>query len=124
MFAVFIDGYHGKMREERMRDSHIHSHRHRSDGNKLVLGPWINDGNESKGSWSEIFQDLINRELKKVVLFVTDDFPSINIISKPYPLADHQLCWIHFTRNLIRHLSKAEYAEIKSDLYNGEEQQE
>ncbi|MGC9073804.1 MAG: IS256 family transposase, partial [Caldisericum sp.] len=119
MFAVFIDAYHAKMRDDKMKDIHIITALGIDlEGNKSILGFWVNDGSESKGIWSDIFQDLINGGLKEVVLFVTDDFPGVKeIISKLYPLADHQLCWVHFTRNLRRHLSKAEYAEIKEDLY-------
>ena len=119
MFAVFIDAYHAKMRDDRMKEIHIFTALGIDlEGNKTILGFWINDGSENKGTWSDIFQDLINRGLKRVVLFVTDDFPGVKeIISKLYPLSDHQLCWVHFTRNLRMHLSKAEYAEIKEDLY-------
>jgi len=57
------------------------------EGNKTILGFWINDESKSKGTWPDIFQDLINWGLKRVALFVTNDFPGVkDIISKPYPI--------------------------------------
>lgn len=35
---------------------------------------------------------MINRELKKVAIFVTDDFPGVReIVRKLFPFSDHQL---------------------------------
>jgi len=68
------------------------------------------------------FQDMVTRGLKRVLIFVTDDFPGVKeIIKKLYPFADHQLCFIHMQRNLRIDLPKKIYSEIKSSLYLAKE---
>ncbi|MDG7042765.1 MAG: transposase, partial [Nitrososphaerota archaeon] len=58
------------------------------DGHKPVLGYWVNEGGENRGFWSDVFQDLISRGLKRVLMFVTDDFSVVKeLIEKLYPLA-------------------------------------
>jgi putative transposase len=53
---------------------------------------------------------------KRVLIFVTDDFPGVKeIIKKLYPFADHQLYFIHMQRNLRIDLPKKIYSEIKSN---------
>ncbi len=81
------------------------------------------EGDESKVSWADVFQDLIQRGLKRVLLFVTiDDFSGVKeMIQKLYPLSDHQLCFIHMQRNLMRQLPKKVYAALKAHLYSAKE---
>lgn len=126
MFAVFIDAYHSKMKEDaRMRDIAIFTalgidH----DGYKSILGYWVLEGKESKAFWADVFQDMVSRGLKKVQIFVTDDFPGVReIIAKLYPFSDHQLCYVHMQRNLMRQLPKKLYSEVKPHLYLTKESQ-
>lgn len=79
MFAVFIDAYHAKMRvDSRIRDVSIFTVLGIDfDGYKSVLGFYVVEGDESRVSWADIFQDLIQRGLKRVLLFITDDFPGV-----------------------------------------------
>jgi len=71
-------------------------------------------GGETLGFWQEVFQDLLSRGLSKVLIIVTDDFPGLSsLISKLFPLSDHQLCLLHFCRNLKRKLVK----DNPEDLY-------
>jgi putative transposase len=43
-----------------------------------------------------VLNDLIERGLKRVVIIVSDDFPGLSeAIKAIYPLAEHQLCYIH-----------------------------
>jgi transposase-like protein len=120
MFAVFIDAYHARMGDEgRIKEISIFTALGIDfDGHKSVLGYWVNEGGENRGFWSDVFQDLISRGLKRVLMFITDDFSGVKeLIAKLYPLADHQLCYVHMQRNLMRNLSKRTYAEIKKEIY-------
>jgi len=124
MFAVFIDAYHAKMRvDSRVRDVSVFTVLGIDfDGYKSVLGFYVIDGDESRVSWSDVFQDLIQRGLKRVLLFVTDDFSGVKeMVKKLYPLSDHQLCFIHMQRNLMRQLPKKVYASLKAYLYSAKE---
>ncbi len=92
------------------------------DGCKSILGFLVAEGSESKAFWADVFQDLISRGLKRVLLFVTDDFAGVHqIIKKLYPFSDHQLCYVHMQRNLRRNLSKSVYSSIKQHIYSAKE---
>lgn len=65
-------------------------------GVKNILGFWSFKGRESKAFWIEVLQDLINRGLKRPLLFVTDDFQGLtDVIKQLFPYAQHQLCLLH-----------------------------
>lgn len=103
LFAVFIDAYNTDIMEEgKLKKLAIFTAVGIDlKGYKHILGYWIKQGSENLGFWTEVFQDLINRGLSKVVVFVTDNFSGLNkIIRKLFPVSDHQLCFLHFYRNL------------------------
>jgi len=106
MFAVFIDAYHGKIRDESGKVGDISIFTAIGidmEGHKNILGWWVKKGKENKGFWSEVLQDLVSRGLSKVCIFVTDDFRGLKgILKKYFPLSDHQLCLVHLKRNLRR----------------------
>ena len=87
------------------------------NGYKKILGWWIKKGKESINFWVEVMQDMINRGLSEVGIFVTDDFPGIGkAIKKLFPLAGHQLCMVHLKRNLRGRLSKDAYRKASKIL--------
>jgi len=103
LFAVFIVAYNTDIMEEgKLKKLSIFTAVGIDlKGYKHILGYWIKQGSENLGFWTEVFQDLINRGLSKVVVFVTDNFSGLNkIIRKLFPVSDHQLCFLHFYRNL------------------------
>ena len=57
-------------------------------GYKHILGYWVKQGSENLGFWTEVFQDLINIGLSKVVVFVTDNFSSLDKIIRKLFLED------------------------------------
>lgn len=92
------------------------------DGYKSILGFWVAKGGESKAFWADVFQDMVSRGLKRVLLFVTDDFAGVDsIIKKLYPFSEHQLCYVHMQRNLRRKLPKDVYRTIKPHIYSAKE---
>ena len=115
MFSVFIDAYHGKIRDEngKVVDVSIFTAIGIDmDGYKNILGWWVKKGKENKGFWNEVLQDLVSRGLSKVCIFVTDDFKGLRrILKKFFPLSDHQLCLVHLKRNLKRLFGGEVYRE-------------
>jgi transposase-like protein len=126
-FVVMIDAYRAVLRVDggKVRDISIFTAQGIDhDGRKSILGYWVLEGSESKAFWADVFQDMVSRGLKKVQLFVTDDFPGVReIISKLYPFSDHQLCYVHMQRNLMRRLSKKVYAAVRKHVYLAKESQ-
>jgi len=76
---VLIDGYRAKLRTEEGKLKEIPEF-------------WIFPGKETEKAWAEVFQDLVNRGVKRVLVFVTDDFPGVEeLIGKLSPFADQEL---------------------------------
>jgi len=104
MFAVFIDAYHAKLRDENGRVTDVTIFVGigiNMEGYKTILGWWVKVGRESKAFWTEVLQDLVSRGLSRVGIFVTDDFSGLRkLLPKFYPQSDHQLCLVHLIRNL------------------------
>ena len=120
-FAIFIDAYHTKLREleksSLQKISIFIAVGITLDGHKQILGYWIKEGGEKLSFWNEILQDLVSRGVSEVGIFITDNFSGLNkLIRKYFPLAHHQLCWVHMKRNLRKHLSKTGYYKANKIL--------
>lgn len=107
-FAVFLDAYWGKLRTE---DGKVHEI-------ALFVAVGIDlGGTNMLGFWVEVLQDLVNRGVHRVLLFVTDDFRGLSeVIGKLFPYAEYQLCLLHLERNLKRKLSTEGYRQARSLL--------
>ena len=120
LFVVFIDAYHGELRDENGKIAEVSIYVALGidmEGYKQILGYWIKQGKENKNFWIEIFQDMISRGMSKVGIFVTDDFSGLTkVIEKFFPQSDHQLCWVHMKRNLRREFSGDKYSKMKAQL--------
>lgn len=87
------------------------------DGKKDIFGIYTFFGKENKADWSKVFEDLIIRGLKRVLIVISDDFPGIiDTIKIAYPYADHQLCLVHLQRNVRKHLMKEEASKFNKEL--------
>ena len=127
MFAVFIDAYHAKLRDENGKVTDVTifvAVGIDMEGYKRIVGWWVNMGNENKAFWSEVLQDLVTRGLSRVGIFITDDFRGLRgLLSQFYPLSEHQLCLVHFQRNLKREFGGAEYQELRKIIKKIKESQ-
>jgi len=110
-FAVFVDAYHTQIRGPKgaLRKGSLFTFSGIDlEARKRILGFWVKEGNENKGLWQEVLQSLIKRGSKRVLVFVTDNFSGLGeLISKLFPLWDHQFCMVHLARNLRRKLTRA-----------------
>ena len=67
-------------------------------------------GNETIDCWRQVFVELKNRGLTRMLLLVTDDFSGLkNLIDGFWPHSDHQLCTVHLLRNARRQLAPKDY---------------
>jgi len=89
------------------------------EGKKDLYAVEFLKGNESKEGWLQIFNKLVSRGLKKPLIIVSDDFSGIiEAVKTIYPKSFHQLCWVHFIRNLKRNVSKNDFKVLKEKLYH------
>lgn len=120
-FAIFIDAYHAEIKDEklmRVRKAVIYVVIGIDlNWNKTLYGYYIFWGSETKGDWLQIFNDLINRGLKRVLLVVSDDFPGLDSALRTlFPKTDHQLCFVHLQRNVLRNMAKSDALEFNKEL--------
>jgi len=84
------------------------------DGKKSVLTCIARPGRENLEDWKAIFRGLIERGLRRVMIFVQDDFSGLLPISQSFfPQPDVQLCAVHMQRNAKTHLSKTDSSEFQ-----------
>jgi len=62
------------------------------EGKKEIGGWYIEFGKENRTDWMKIFNDLISRGLKRVLVIVSDDFPGLSeVIKTLFPNSDREL---------------------------------
>jgi len=84
-------------------------------GQKHVLSVATFWGHEALAAWRQVFIDLKNRGLTRVLLWVTDDFSGLTaLLQSLFPNSSHQLCTVHLLRNAQRQLNPQEYATFKA----------
>lgn len=127
MFAVFMDAYHARLRDEKgkVTDASIFvAVGINMDGYKTIIGWWVKRGRESKAFWMEVLQDMVSRGLSRVGIFVTDDFSGLRkLLPQFFPLSDHQLCIVHLKRNLRREFGGRNYSKMSRILKRIKESQ-
>ena len=83
------------------------------EGRKRFLHVEIREGREKSSEWLRILKLLVERGLKKPLMFITDDLTGLdNVIKGLFPKADHQLCLNHLMRAIRRNLPKQEAEDM------------
>ena len=116
MLAVFVDGKYVELREgDKLRSACIYLVVGLGrDGKKRVLSCMAKSGRENLEDWKGILRGLIERGLRRVMIFIQDDFSGLMPISQGFfPNADVQLCAVHMQRNAKTHLSKTDAVEFQ-----------
>jgi len=89
------------------------------EGKKEVIDFKLADG-ESQGAWESFLNDLYRRGLtgEEVELIVVDGgkglLAGLEVVYGTIPV---QRCWAHKTRNVLKHVRKADQEEVKKDLH-------
>lgn len=120
-FCLFIDGYSTQIREKKGRIMKYCIYTvlgiDMEHFKKEVYGYYVFSGPETRQDWIKVFEDLIGRGLKRVLLVVSDDLSGLdNAISAIFEKTDHQLCFIHLQRNVRRHMSRKDAKEFNAKL--------
>jgi len=117
--ALFIDAYHTEVKDRgKVKKSCVYVVLGLDlDGHKDVYGFYTFFGNENRTDWLQVFNDLIERGLKRVALIVSDDFPGIDkAINALFPKSDHQLCYVHLKKNVQRNMGKEDAKIFNKEL--------
>jgi transposase-like protein len=88
----------------------------RLDGQKELLGMWI-EQNEGSKFWLGVMNELKNRGLEDTLMVCVDGLKGFTeAINAAFPQAEVQLCIVHMIRNSVRYISYKERKELTSDL--------
>jgi len=75
-------------------------------------------GHENKSTWMEVFQNLINCGLKRVLMFISDNFSGISeAINTLFLLSNIQKYLVHLDRNLYKNMKKEDAKKVTIQLY-------
>ena len=86
------------------------------DGRKEVLSYALYP-TESAENYSEMLADIKTRGVEQVLLFVSDGVTGLcDVCKEIYPEADHQSCWVHICRAIMRNIRPRDRKAVLGDL--------
>ena len=90
------------------------------DQNMKIIDEYRNiDISEATSFWVEIFEDLKDRGIEKVLYIISDGLTGIeNAINNSFPTTKYQRCIVHVVRNLKSYTNKSNSAMIIHDFKN------
>ncbi len=120
-YFLYIDAYHCMVKDEkdkRVKKAVVYTVVGiDTNANKSLLGFYSFFGSENKSTWMDVLQDLINRGMKKVLMFICDDFSGISEAIKAYfPYSDIRKCTVHLARNVYKHMKKEDASYVNKKL--------
>ena len=88
----------------------------RLDGQKEVLGMWI-EQNEGSKFWLGIMNELKTRGLQDTLIAAVDGLTGFpDAINTVFPKAEIQLCMVHMVRNSVKYISYKDRKAVTVDL--------
>ena len=114
---LFLDGVSLRVRRPagRKRVQMLVAYGVRRDGKRELLA-FLRSQGESQAAWEGLLGDLYRRGLQgeNLQLILTDGCPGLAAaIQTVYPRVLHQRCWVHKMRNILEHVRKRDYDEVK-----------
>jgi putative transposase len=116
---LFLDGVSLRVRRPsgRQRVQMLVAYGVRRDGTRQLLA-FLRSQGESQSAWEGLLEDLYRRGLRgeNLLLILTDGCAGLAAaIQTVYPRVRHQRCWVHKMRNILEHVRKRDYDEVKRD---------
>src|SRR5579863_1668801 len=116
---LFLDGVSLRMRRPagRQRVQLLVAYGVRADGSRQLLS-FLRSSGESQAAWESVLLDLYRRGLegRHLQLIVTDGCSGLAAaLQTVYPQVPHQRCWVHKMRNILEHVRKRDYDQVKAD---------
>ena len=114
---LFLDGVSLRVRRPtgRKRVQMLVAYGVRRDGRRQLLA-FLRSQGESQSAWEGLLGDLYRRGLhgENLQLILTDGCAGLAAaIQTVYPRVLHQRCWVHKMRNILEHVRKRDYDEVK-----------
>ena len=114
---LFLDGVSLRTRRPsgRQRVHLLVAYGVRANGSRQLLA-FLRSQGESQSAWEGLLEDLYRRGLhgENLQLILTDGCAGLAAaIQTVYPRVLHQRCWVHKMRNILEHVRKRDYDEVK-----------
>lgn len=117
--VVYLDAIHFKVRQEGKYISSAFYTVYAVDweGNRDVLGLYINSGGEGSKRWGMVMEDLKMRGVLDILVICTDDLPGFSgQIEEAFPSSIIQKCIVHQMRNSLKFVDEADKKTVAKDL--------
>lgn len=117
--VVYLDAIHFKVRQEGKYTSSAFYTVYSVDwdGNRDVLGLYINAGGEGAKKWGMVMEDLKARGVGDILVVCTDDLAGFSEqIQETFPNSIIQKCIVHQTRNSVKYVDEADRKAVLKGL--------
>ena len=117
--VVYLDAIHFKVRQEGKYTSSAFYTVYSVDweGNRDVLGLYINSGGEGARKWGMVMEDLKARGVADILVICTDDLQGFSEqIQEVFPASVIQKCIVHQMRNSLKYVDEADRKAVIKDL--------
>jgi transposase-like protein len=116
---VYLDAIHFKVRQDGKYISSAFYTVYSVDweGNRDVLGLYINSGGEGSRKWGLVMEDLKSRGVADILVICTDDLQGFSEqIQEVFPASVIQKCIVHQMRNSLKYVDEADRKAVIKDL--------
>jgi transposase-like protein len=116
---LYLDAIHFKVRQDGKYISSAFYTVYAVDweGNRDVLGLYINSGGEGARKWGMVMEDLKARGVADILIICTDDLKGFSEqIQEVFPASVIQKCIVHQMRNSLKYVDEADRKAVIKDL--------
>jgi putative transposase len=116
---VYLDAIHFKVRQDGKYTNSAFYTVYSVDweGNRDVLGLYINSGGEGAKKWGMVMEDLKARGVADILVICTDDLQGFSDqIQEAFPASVVQKCIVHQMRNSLKYVDEADKKAVIKDL--------
>jgi putative transposase len=116
---VYLDAIHFKVRQDGKYTNSAFYTVYSVDweGNRDVLGLYINSGGEGAKKWGMVMEDLKSRGVSDILVVCTDDLQGFSDqIQEAFPASIVQKCIVHQMRNSLKYVDEADKKAVIKDL--------
>lgn len=117
--VVYLDAIHFKVRQEGkyIASAFYTVYSVDWDGNRDVLGLYINSGGEGARKWGLVMEDLKARGVADILVVCTDDLNGFSEqIQEAFPYSIIQKCIVHQMRNSLKYVDERDRKAVVKDL--------
>lgn len=117
--VIYLDAIHFKIRQDgRYKNSAFYTvYAIDWEGNRDLLGLYMNSGGEGANQWGQVLEDLKRRGVEDVLVMCTDNLKGFTeAIQDSFPATIIQKCIVHQVRSSIRFVDEPDRRKVASGL--------